>query len=135
MTQLPDLRHLSHADKDALILALWTQIQALTAGVAELEARQSVPPKTPDNSSTPPSKGPKPNQPEAAQQTGPRLGSLGRKGGGRPLACEPDETVTAKAACCAFCQAALADADQVLHGRHDKIDLPVIRPVTTRVER
>jgi hypothetical protein len=30
---------------------------------------------------------------------------------------------------------ALSDADQVLHGRYDKIDLPVARPVVTRVER
>ena len=135
MTPPPPLDHLSHPEKDALILALWAQIQTLTARVAELEARLFDPPKTPDNSSTPPSKGQKPNQPESAKRTGPRLGSLGRKGGGRPLACEPDERITAKAACCAFCQAALADADQVLHGRHDKIDLPVVRPVTTRVER
>ena len=133
MTQLPDLRHLSHAEKDALILALWAQVQAHTAG--EPEARPSDPPKTPDNSSTPPSKGQKPNRPEKATRTGPRLGSLGRKGGGRPLACEPDETVTAKAVCCAFCQAALTDADQILHGRHDQIDLPVVKPVITRVEQ
>ena len=135
MTQLPDLRHLSHAEKDALILTLGAQVQALTARVAELEARLSEPPKTPDNSSTPPSKGHKPNQPGKTKRTGSRLGSLGRKGGGRPLASEPDETVTAKPACCAFCQKTLGDADQVLHGRYDKIDLPVVRPVITRVEQ
>ena len=135
MTSLPALRHLDHAGKDALILSLWDQVQALTTRVAELEARLSDPAKTPDNSSIPPSKGRKPNRPEAAKRTGPRLGSLGRKGGGRPLACEPDETVTAKPVCCAYCQAALTDADQVLHGRHDRIDLPVVRPVVTRVER
>src|ERR1700733_7704122 len=33
------------------------------------------------------------------------------------------------------CKAALGDADQVLHGRYDRIDLPVVRPVVTRVER
>ena len=33
------------------------------------------------------------------------------------------------------CQAALGEADQVLHGRYDRIDLPVVRPVVTRVER
>jgi transposase len=36
---------------------------------------------------------------------------------------------------CAHCQAALCEADQVLHGRYDKIDLPLVRPVVTRVER
>lgn len=135
MTQLPNLNHLSHPEKDALILALWAQVQALTARVAELEAKLGDPPKTPENSSVPPSKGQKPNQPEKVKRIGPRRGSLGRKGGGRPLVCEPDETVTAKAAACGHCRAALTDDDQVLHGRYDKVDLPVVRPVVTRVER
>jgi transposase len=33
------------------------------------------------------------------------------------------------------CHAALGEADQVLHGLYDKIELPVVRPVVTRVER
>ena len=135
MIQLPDLHLLSHAEKDALIQALWAQVQVLTVRAGELEARQSDPPKTPGNSGTPPSKGQKPNRPEKTKRTGPRQGSLGREGGGRPLACEPDGTVTAKPACCAYCQMALTDSDQVLHGRHDKIDLPLVRPVVTRIER
>ena len=97
MTELPDLSQLSHAEKDALILLLWDQVRALTARVAELEAQLGRPATTPDNSSLPPSKGQKPNRPEKTERTGPRKGSLGRKGGGRPLACDPDETVTAKA--------------------------------------
>ena len=62
MTQLPDLSRLSPDEKDALILALWAQVQLLTARVAELEAKLGVPPKTPDNSSVPPSQGKKPNR-------------------------------------------------------------------------
>jgi hypothetical protein len=112
VSQLPNLNHLSHAEKDALILAIWAQVQALSARIMELEAKLGDPPKTPDNSSLPPSKGQKPNQPEKARRIGPRQGSLGRKGGGRPLVCEPDETVTAKALACAHCRAALTDADQ-----------------------
>jgi transposase len=135
VTQLPDLSYLSHAEKDALIRALWAQVQSLTARVEALEARLSDPSKTPDNSSLPPSKGQKPNRPEKTKRVGPRQGSMGRKGGGRPLACHPDETVTAKPVACAHCQSTLSDADQVLHGRYDKIDLPVVRPVVTRVER
>ena len=65
MTQLPDLSRLSHDEKDALILALWAQVQLLTARVTELEAKLGVPPKTPDNSSVPPSKGQKPNRAKA----------------------------------------------------------------------
>lgn len=135
MSELPDLSHLSHAEKDALIRALWAQVQSLTARVAALEARMGEPSKTPDNSSLPPSKGQKPNKPENAKRVGPRLGSLGRKGGGRPLACDPDETVTAKPVACVHCRAVLTDADQRLHGRYDTIDLPVVRPMVTRVER
>ncbi len=47
MDRLPDLTSLSHDAKDALIRALWAQVQALTARVAELEAKLGVPPKTP----------------------------------------------------------------------------------------
>jgi len=69
VTQRPDLSKLSHAEKDALILALFTQlasaqqtIAAQEARIAALEARLeelSRPPKTPDNSSKPPSQGQK----------------------------------------------------------------------------
>jgi transposase len=135
MTELPDLSQLTHEEKDALIRALWAQVQALTVRVAELEARLGTPPKTPDNSSLPPSRGQKPNRPEKGKRHGPRPGSLGRMGGGRPLAETPDEIVSAKPVRCAHCQAALGDADHVLHGRYDKIDLPQVAPVVTRVER
>jgi transposase len=131
----PDLSRLTAAEKEALILALWTQVQALTARVAELEARLNEPPKTPGNSSLPPSRGDKANRPAKTRQPGPRRGSLGREGGGRALAEEPDQRVIAKAAVCAHCRAALGEADQRLHARYDKIDLPPVRPVVTRVER
>jgi len=135
VTQLPDLSRLSHAEKDALIQALWAQVQALTARVAALEAKLNEPPKTPDNSSVPPSKGQKPNRPEKAKREGPRTGSLGRKGGGRALTAEPDEVVVAKARRCQHCHAGFTDADQTLDARYDKIELPKVKPVVTRVER
>lgn len=50
---------------------------------------------------------------------GPRRGSLGRKGGGRLLAEVADET----------------EADLTLASRFDKVDLPKVVPVVTRVER
>jgi transposase len=141
VTQLPDLSQLSHAEKDALIRVLWAQVQALTgqlrtltARVAELEARLGGPPKTPDNSSVPPSHGEKPNRDDQPKRQGPRLGSLGRKGGGRALSANPDATVIARPACCAQCRAALAAADQKLVDRYDKIELPKLAPVVTRVE-
>jgi transposase len=135
VTQLPDLSDLSHDEKDTLIRALWTQVQALTAQVADLEARLGTPPKTPDNSSVPPSAGQKANRGDTPKRTKPRQGSLGRKGGGRALVENPDATVIARPVCCAHCQAALDAADQRLEARYDKVDLPPVRPVVTRVER
>src|ERR671916_846999 len=142
MDRLPDLSSLSHDEKDALIHALWAQVQALTAQVAtltarvgELEARLGLPPKTPDNSSLPPSQGRQPNRDDKPARTGPRQGRLGRTGGGRVLAEAPDETVTARPSRCAHCQAALDEADQALASRFDKVDLPTVAPVVTRVER
>ena len=135
MTELPDLSQLTHDEKDALIRALWAQVQALTARVAELEARLGAPPKTPDNSSLPPSKGKKPNRAEKLPRRGPRPGSLGRVGGGRALTENPDEIVVARPVRCVHCQAAFSEADHVLHGRYDKIDLPQVAPVVTRMER
>ena len=69
MTPSPDW-----ADKDATIATLLARIEALmatnerlTARVAELKAKLGLPPKTPDNSSVPPSKGQKPSEPTAAK--------------------------------------------------------------------
>ncbi|WP_375462999.1 IS66 family transposase [uncultured Methylobacterium sp.] len=132
---LPDLTTLSHAEKDALIVALWEQVGALMARVAMLEAKLNEPPKTSDNSSVPPSKGPKANREGETKREGPRQGSVGRKGGGRPLSRDPDQIVSAKATACRHCHAALGEDDQLLQSRYDKIDLPPVRPVVTRVER
>ena len=74
MTALPDLSQLTHEQKDALIRALWVQVQALTARVAELEARLGAPPKTPDNSSLPPSRGQKPEPAGEGQASRPAPG-------------------------------------------------------------
>jgi transposase len=140
VTELPDLNRLSHDEKNALIRALWAQVQALTAQVRTLTARVAeleagAPPKTPDNSSVPPSQGKKANRDGKAKRKGPRKGSLGRKGGGRALAENPDETVIARPVCCAHCRAALDDADQTLAARYDKVEVPKVKPVVTRVER
>jgi transposase len=135
VTLLPDLRCLTHDEKDALIRVLWAQVQALTARVAELEARLGEPAKTPDNSSVPPSQGKKPNRGDRPKRKGPRQGSLGRKGGGRALAESPDETVIARPICCAHCRTALEQADQTLAARFDKVELPKVKPIVTRVEQ
>ncbi len=135
MADLPNLSLLSHDEKDALIHALWAQVQALTARVAALEAKLGEPPKNSDNSSQPPSRDKKANRDDKPKRQGPRQGSLGRNGGGRALTVNPDETVIARPLCCARCQAALAVADHKLVDRYDKIELPTVTPVVTRVER
>jgi transposase len=138
VTTALDLSKLSHAEKDELILTLSARLDAALKLIAELQARidgLTRPGKTPDNSSVPPSKGQKSNREEKAARTGPRVGSIGRKGGGRELTAIPDQRVTACAARCQYCRSALADADQKLDARYDKIDLPEVRPVVTRVER
>jgi transposase len=134
VNDLPDLSALSHGEKAALIRALWAQVQALTARVAGLEARLGEPPKNSDNSSQPPSRDNKPNREDKPKREGPRQGSLGRKGGGRALTANPDETVTARPTCCAQCQTAFDAADHQLLDRYDKIELPQVKPVVTRVE-
>jgi transposase len=66
---------LSRDELMALILAQHAQIEAqaqqisaLTARIAELEAKLAAPPKRPDNSSLPPSKGQKANLPDPAKK-------------------------------------------------------------------
>ncbi|MFL5289848.1 MAG: hypothetical protein ACJ8AW_55040 [Rhodopila sp.] len=99
MSSAPDLTTVSPAEKDGLILTLLARLDAALAQIAALQTRideLTRPGKTPGNSSLPPSKGQKPNQPQKPERTGPRAGSLGRKGGGRALTADPDETVVAR---------------------------------------
>ncbi len=133
MTQPPDLDVMTREDMKCLIVALFKEIN-------ELKARLNEPPKNSGNSSVPPSKDFKANKNKdddtnASGAKKPRPGSIGRKGGGRPLAPEPDETIVAKAKRCCHCEAELQDADQKLHNRYDKIEMPPIKPIVTRVER
>ena len=125
------LGQLSKDDLIALVLAQAAQAEALAKRVAELEAKLGQPPKTPDNSSTPPSEGWKPNRAErrAAQKR------KGRPGTFRKLAAAPDRIVSSVAEACPHCAHALGAADQPGFHAYDHIDLPPIRPVVTRVHR
>jgi transposase len=96
--QRRDAGPLSDADKDALIKALF-ELGAAERRISELEAKLGEPPKTPDNLSLPPSKAQKASRRDKPRGGGPRQGSLGREGGGRLLACDPDQTVIARPLC------------------------------------
>lgn len=143
------LRALSHEELVALVLAqaqiiplqtariaeltALAEIQAATIAhlekrVAELEDRLGKPPKTPDNSSIPPSAGQKPNLPERQ-----RKGREGRPGVTRALAANPDHVIEALAEQCPNCAAALSQEDQRKVHAYDHIEMPPIKPVTTRV--
>jgi transposase len=130
-----DLSKLTDAEKDALILSLLPlagRLEAALARIAELEARLAKlerPSKTPDNSSLPPSKGQKSDQPT----DGPKPPRKSRPGFGRALEPNPDRIVDARLDACPHCAAAWADAVQTLQQVYDRIEMPPIRPDVTRV--
>jgi hypothetical protein len=97
VTAPPDLSKLSHADKDRLILALIAQLAAARETMATQETRIAAlearieeltrPPKTPDNSSKPPSQGQKQDRAGPGADRPPRKS---RPGVGRTLHPNPD---------------------------------------------
>jgi transposase len=129
-----DLRKLTVAEKDDLILSLLPligQLEAALARIVELEKRLAAlerPPKTPDNSSLPPSKGEKPNRP-----TGDKPPRKSRPGFGRALEPNPDRVFDAMLDACPHCAAAFPAEQQTPHQVYDRIELPPIRPDVTRV--
>jgi transposase len=132
VTQPPDLSRLSHAEKDALILALFERLTVQNERIAALEARLAElirPPKTPDNSSKPPSEGQKQNRPEGAGRP-PRQS---RPGVGRTLHPNPDHVIDARLTACPKCEAAFPVASQTPQQVYERIELPPVRPDVTQV--
>ncbi len=119
----PDLSRMTPEEKDALILALLKRIE-------DLQARLGPPPKTPDNSSLPPSRGQKRNRPPRQKKPRKTRDGLGTT---RRLAEAPDRIVDRHAEACAHCGTAIPAAAQSLRHAYDHIDLPPMRPVVTRV--
>jgi transposase len=116
--------------RDERIDELLALVKAQNVRIAELEAKLGGPPKTPDNSSLPPSRGQKAN---AEPPTSKKKRRKGRPGVARKLAEKPDVTRRFYAGHCA-CGAELGEAGQELAKEYDHIDIPPIRPVTTRIE-
>jgi transposase len=108
---------------------LLAEIKRLLSRIAELEAKLGQPPKTPANSSLPPSRGQKAN-------AGPVIAKpqrKGRPGVARTLAENPDVTRRFYAERCT-CGNVLGEAGQELAKEYDHIDFPPIKPTTTRIE-
>jgi transposase len=116
--------------RDERIDELLALVKAQNARIAQLEAKSGGPPKTPDNSSLPPSRGQKAN---AEPPTGKRRRRKGRPGVARQLTENPDATRRFYAKHCS-CGAALSEDGQELAKEYDHIDIPPTKPVTTRIE-
>jgi transposase len=108
---------------------LFEQNKALLERIAELEGRGGKPPKTPSNSSLPPSRGQKANVAEASAKK--KKCRKGRPGVARELCANPDVTRDFFAERCT-CGGKVPLKGQVLAHAYDHIEIPPIRPVTTR---
>ena len=135
MDKLPELERLSESEKDALMTALWAEVQCLKAQLAALVTKPHEPRKDAHNSSVPPSQTPKPNLPPGPRTRTRREASVGRAGGGRPLHPDPDQVIIAQAKTCPHCGGAVQAHEQHVHAVYDKIELPPITPLVTRVEQ
>ena len=130
MTPPPDL-----ADKDALIATLLARIETLTAAnglliarIAELESKLDQPPKTPDNSSVPPSKGQK-----ASESSKPKPKSKPHAGSHRALHPHPTRHHPVFACRCQGCGADVSHVSQSPCETYDRIEIPKIEPDVTQV--
>ena len=142
MIPRPEFSSLSSAEKDALIATLLSRLAALEAEVAALRAENAelraenaalreklnLPPKTPDNSSTPPSLGRKASSEPTRKPKGkPHAGAH------RPLHSNPTRARDVLAAHCQHCGTTVSGAPQFACEAYDRIEIPEIKPDITRV--
>jgi transposase len=115
--------------------ALLARVDALVARVAVLESENAAlreklqaPPKTPDNSGTPPSQGRKANgdgKPSPKART--------HAGAHRPLHPNPTRCEAVRAERCPHCRADVTGVVQAAVQTYDRIEIPEIQPDVTRV--
>lgn len=128
MTPPPDFSSLSSTEKDALISTLLARVDALIAENAALRERLKLPPKTPGNSSVPPSQGHK-----ASGESEPKPKAKPHAGCHRPLHPNPTRRRDVLADHCEHCRADVSAVPQAAVHAYDRIEIPEIVPDVTRV--
>jgi len=129
-------KQLEQLDKDALIeghLLLEGRVRALEKQVNNLrQLLEAHVPKTPQNSSIPPSQGQKANQDDTPKaRRGPPKGHPGKS---RERS-EPDEISECRVTTCRQCGCDLSGLPQHIASRHQVVDLPPVRPLVREVVR
>ncbi|MDQ7015376.1 MAG: DUF6444 domain-containing protein [Gammaproteobacteria bacterium] len=136
MTELPcpDLKNLTHAQKDELILFLWEQNQQLMRRVAQLEQEvaqlKEQLSKNSRNSSKPPSSDgygkpqPKSQRKKSGRSSG---GQCGHKGQTLKQVEHPDQSEDHEVTHCAHCAADLSTHDSSEYEARQVFDLPEIQ--------
>ena len=139
---LPDSSSLSSADKDTLIATVLSRLTALEAENAALRAdnaqlraenaklreKLDLPPKTPNNSSTPPAQGHKSNSKTTRQRK-----RKAHAGAHRPLHPNPTQKRDVVAGHCPHCQADVSGVRQEPVHIYDRIEIPEIKPDVTQM--
>jgi transposase len=128
MVPPPDFSSLSSSEKDALIRTLLARVDALIAENAALCERLNLPPKTPGNSSTPPSQG---HKASGESETKPK--AKAHAGFHRPLHPTPTRRRDVLADRCGHCRADVSAVSQTTVHAYDRIEIPEIVPDVTRV--
>jgi transposase len=105
------------------------EIATLRAEIAELRAKLDRPPKTPDNSSLPPSRGHK----KTVEFVKNRRKKKPHPGAHRPLDPNPTHRRDILASVCEHCGADVSGSPQESCEAYDRIDIPPIAPEITRV--
>lgn len=133
-----DRAALDSLDKETLVRLIMAQAEALAAlrleceglraRIADLEAKLTLPPKTPANSSTPPSRGQKPSG-----ETHKKTRRKPHPGANRALHPSPTAERVVAAAACQHCGHDVSAAPQSPCEVYDHIEIPQIRPDVTRV--
>ena len=107
-------------------------IAVLESRIVELEKALKTPLKTSKNSSSRPSSDYKSNKRDG-KDSQKKKRRTGHGKGGRGLHDNPTQVFEIKLTTCPGCGGSLADNDQALHMTYDKVELPEVQPVVTRV--